>query len=76
MQKGVASLADALDKPAPVLPPAVTQQTAAASSVDILSGKVGTDCCPQALRYPFFLSLSWAALFRVPDAGLPCCEAD
>ena len=40
MQKSVASLADALDKPQPVLPPAITQQTAAASNVDILTGRV------------------------------------
>ena len=40
MQKNIASLADALGKPVPILPPAVIQQTATASSVDILTGKV------------------------------------
>ncbi|KAK9868805.1 hypothetical protein WJX84_002149 [Apatococcus fuscideae] len=39
MQKNIASLADALGKPVPILPPAVIQQTATASSVDILTGK-------------------------------------
>ncbi len=40
MQKSIVSLADALDKAVPILPPAVTQQTAAAANVDIVSGRV------------------------------------
>ena len=40
MQKSVAGLADALDRPPPVLPAAVTQQTAAALNVDVLTGRV------------------------------------
>ncbi|KAK9828252.1 hypothetical protein WJX74_005743 [Apatococcus lobatus] len=61
MQKSVASLADALDRPAPVLPPAVTQQTAAPPNVDILSGReedlAGNGCFEDEETRLFYESL-------------------
>ena len=74
MQKGVASLADALDKPAPVLPPAATQQTAAASSVDILFGKVGKDCCYRRPSRLFFLSFELGCILVFLMQGCPAVK--
>ncbi len=71
MQKNIASLADALGKPVPILPPAVIQQTATASSVDILTGKVQHSPCTALMRHSASnLSAEKSLKSRLGSSGL------